>query len=58
MIFFPVELGDMTRALVKIEAGTYGRCEQCGRPIPQARLQALPYAALCVACKSGGLSRR
>ena len=49
---------EIDRALVKIEAGTYGRCEQCGRPIPQARLQALPYAALCVACKSGGLSRR
>ena len=49
---------EIDRAMVKIEAGTYGRCEQCGRPIPQARLQALPYAALCVACKSGGLSRR
>ena len=49
---------EIDRAMIKIEAGTYGRCEQCGRPIPQARLQALPYAALCVACKSGGLSRR
>jgi DnaK suppressor protein len=49
---------EIDRAMVKIEAGTYGRCEQCGRPIPQARLQALPYASLCVACKSGGLSRR
>ena len=45
-------------ALVKIEAGTYGVCERCGNPIPKARLKALPYAALCVACKSGGLSRR
>jgi RNA polymerase-binding transcription factor DksA len=49
---------EIDRALLKIEAGSYGRCEQCGRPIPQARLKALPYAALCVACKSGGLSRR
>jgi len=49
---------EIDRAMIKIEAGTYGTCEQCGRPIPQARLQALPYAALCVACKSGGLSRR
>ena len=46
------------RALAKISAGTYGTCEQCGNAIPQARLKALPYAALCVACKSGGLSRR
>jgi DnaK suppressor protein len=49
---------EIDRALIKIEAGTYGTCEQCGRPIPKARLKALPYAALCVACKSGGLSRR
>jgi DnaK suppressor protein len=49
---------EIDRAMIKIEAGTYGTCEQCGRPIPQARLKALPYAALCVACKSGGLSRR
>ena len=50
--------GEIDRALEKIEAGTYGLCEQCGQPIPDARLQALPAAALCVACKSGGLSSR
>lgn len=49
---------EIDRALAKIDAGTYGVCEQCGQHIPQARLKALPYAALCVACKSGGLSRR
>jgi DnaK suppressor protein len=49
---------EIDRALEKIEAGTYGYCEQCGQPIPEARLQALPYAALCVSCKSGGLSAR
>jgi DnaK suppressor protein len=49
---------EIDRAMIKIEAGNYGKCEQCGRQIPQARLKALPYAALCVACKSGGLSRR
>lgn len=49
---------EIDRALAKIETGSYGMCEQCGQPIPQARLQALPYASLCVACKSGGLSRR
>jgi DnaK suppressor protein len=49
---------EIDRALAKIEDGTYGLCEQCGDPIPEPRLQALPYAALCVSCKSGGLSSR
>ena len=49
---------EIDRALQKIEDGTYGVCEQCGESIPEARLQALPYAALCVTCKSGGLSSR
>jgi len=49
---------EIDKALLKIADGTYGYCEQCGQPIPKARLKALPYAALCVACKSGGLSRR
>jgi DnaK suppressor protein len=49
---------EIDRALQKIEDGTYGMCEQCGDSIPDARLQALPYAALCVSCKSGGLSSR
>lgn len=51
-------ISDIDRALTKIDAGTYGICEQCGKPIPEARLQALPHASLCVACKSGGLSSR
>ena len=45
-------------ALRKIDRKYYGGCERCFRPIPKARLQALPFARLCVACKSGGLSRR
>ncbi|HKH05403.1 MAG TPA: TraR/DksA C4-type zinc finger protein [Acidimicrobiales bacterium] len=45
-------------ALIKIEAGGYGRCEGCGKDIPEERLEALPYAALCVTCKSGGLGLR
>ncbi len=45
-------------ALRKIGRKTYGTCERCHQPIPKARLRALPYARLCVACKSGGLSRR
>jgi len=49
---------EIDRALARISAHTYGYCEQCGQPIPKARLKALPYASLCVQCKSGGLSRR
>jgi RNA polymerase-binding protein DksA len=49
---------EIDKALVKIDEGSYGICEQCGEPIPKERLKALPYAALCVRCKSGGLGRR
>jgi DnaK suppressor protein len=45
-------------ALAAVEAKTYGACERCGQPIPKARLRALPFARLCIACKSGGLHRR
>jgi RNA polymerase-binding transcription factor DksA len=45
-------------ALRRIADKTYGYCERCFQPIPKPRLRALPYARLCVACKSGGLSRR
>jgi DnaK suppressor protein len=38
-------------ALALIDAGTYGVCESCGKPIGKARLQAFPRATLCVACK-------
>jgi len=49
---------EIDHALVKMNNGTYGICENCGRLIPKARLEALPYARLCIDCKSGGLSRR
>ena len=49
---------EIDRALEKLEAGTYGVCEKCGENIPKERLKALPYASLCVRCKSGGLSSR
>jgi DnaK suppressor protein len=39
------------RALARIEAGTYGTCESCGKPVGKARLQAFPRATLCVTCK-------
>lgn len=36
------------RALARLEAGTYGLCEVCGKPIGKARMQAFPRATLCV----------
>jgi RNA polymerase-binding protein DksA len=52
------EVAAIDVALEKIHNGTYGVCEKCGDPIPKERLKALPHAALCVKCKSGGLGRR
>ena len=43
-------LGEIKAALARIEAGTFGRCEGCGKAIPRARLGALPYARYCVGC--------
>lgn len=39
-------------ALARIEQGRYGLCAKCGKKIPQARLEAIPYALLCIECKS------
>ena len=36
------------KALTKIDEGTYGLCDRCGKPIEKARLKALPYANLCL----------
>jgi RNA polymerase-binding protein DksA len=44
-------LSQMQRAVERIDAGTYGYCERCGKPIPRARLQAFPMATLDVECK-------
>ena len=49
---------EIDAALDKIDKGTYGLCERCGKPIPEERLQALPWAALDVGCKSMGFARR
>ena len=55
------ELTEIDDALERIESGSYGACEECGGEIGKARLQAMPYASLCVQCKreqerSGGIS--
>ena len=36
------------KALARMDEGTYGLCERCGRPIEKARIKALPYASLCI----------
>lgn len=45
------------RALTKMDLGTYGVCERCGRPIAIERLEALPWAILCIDCKRAGEGR-
>jgi DnaK suppressor protein len=39
---------EAVRALEKLDEGSYGSCDVCGRPIAEGRLQALPWAVLCV----------
>ena len=41
-------LADIDAALARIENGTYGVCERCGKPIGEERLEALPWATLCI----------
>jgi RNA polymerase-binding protein DksA len=38
-------------ALLRIENGTYGKCVNCGAQIPEERLEAMPWATLCIECK-------
>jgi hypothetical protein len=45
-------LGRIEASLERIEDGTYGDCGECGAKIPKARLNAIPYAILCVKCAS------
>ena len=45
-------LGKIEASLERIEEGTYGDCEECGAKIPKTRLNAIPYATLCVKCAS------
>ena len=51
-------LADIERAQAKLADGSYGTCDGCGEPIPQPRLEALPWATECVACRSAHDRRR
>ena len=44
------ELHEIEAALGRIKAGEYGLCQECGSPIRDVRLQALPWARLCIKC--------
>lgn len=45
-----VSMNRVERALAKLETGTYGLCDNCGRPIAPARLNAAPESVLCITC--------
>lgn len=45
------ELADVTKALKRIEDGTYGECSDCGQDIDVQRLKARPESTRCIACK-------
>ena len=44
-------IAEIDAALKRIEDGTYGTCTNCGREIPRERLEANPWASLCIDCK-------
>ncbi len=46
------QLAEIEHTMQKFEKGTYGRCDKCGHLIDPARLEALPQASLCLACKA------
>lgn len=45
------EIREIDAAIDKIRDGSYGQCERCQKPIPIARLQAMPFAASCIDCQ-------
>lgn len=49
---------DVDAALTRLDTGAYGMCRTCHRPIPVARLEAVPEATQCVSCASGPALRR
>ena len=42
------QLRQVEKALARLEAGEYGRCEACGKEIPEERLEAVPWTTLCI----------
>lgn len=46
------QLAEVERALEKLDSGTYGMCDSCGKPISPDRLKAIPQTNLCLDCKA------
>ena len=46
------QLAQADAAILRLDTGHYGMCEQCGQPIPAARLTARPTATTCIGCAS------
>jgi len=44
-------LHEVEEALRKLDAGTHGLCEKCGKAIPAERLEAIPHTTYCISCK-------
>ncbi|CNF65692.1 General stress protein 16O [Mycobacterium tuberculosis] len=44
-------LEEIDAALLRLDEGTYGLCEDCGKPVPEGRLEIIPYARRCVKCQ-------
>ena len=53
-----VALDKIEFALERIAEGSYGKCEDCGKKIPEPRLEAIPYTAVCVQCAAAHEERR
>lgn len=51
------QLEDIEAAIKRIDDGTYGLCESCGKAIPKKRLEILPFARFCLSCR-GEVERR
>ncbi len=43
-------IAEINGALTRMEEGTFGRCEECRKPISRKRLEALPYSRYCIGC--------
>ncbi len=50
MLLTERELEQINEALARIDAGSYFTCSECGAPIPEQRLELLPFTTLCVNC--------
>ena len=47
-------LAEVIRAQEKVEDGSYGACDRCGNAISDGRLEAMPWATLCITCAAAG----